>query len=170
MSGIKVVAYLVSCTQSLLLCDDISTEHLRFTDAGECRTRLPAIIHDEQERVGPNLVVMGRCRYVVDDPRSIDSLQVTYEASVSFDGAPRTPPEPLDSGIGPTTLSDEEFAELLRHFSADAERHPISAEEYERSLAPIDVGNRPSPNPADPTARSDSASPMPVLGEGRTDG
>ena len=64
MAGIKVVAALVRCAADLLLCDDIDTDHLRFSDAEECRNKLPAII--SELRRAPDEVVMGRCRFVAD--------------------------------------------------------------------------------------------------------
>jgi hypothetical protein len=62
MAGIKVVAALVRCAADLLLCDDIDTDHLRFSDAEECRNKLPAII--SELRRAPDEVVMGRCRFL----------------------------------------------------------------------------------------------------------
>jgi len=64
MTGIKVVAALVRCAADLLLCDDIGTDHLRFTDAEACRNALPAII--SEFRRAPDEVVMGRCRFQAD--------------------------------------------------------------------------------------------------------
>jgi hypothetical protein len=64
MTGIKVVAALVRCAADLLLCDDIDTDHLRFTDAEECRNQLPAIISQYRRAGAPDEVVMGRCRFL----------------------------------------------------------------------------------------------------------
>ena len=52
---------------NLLICDDIDTIHLRFTDAAVSRNSLPAIIGDLQRRGAPDQVVMGRCRFQVDN-------------------------------------------------------------------------------------------------------
>ena len=64
MDGIRVVAALVRCAADLLLCNDIDTDHLRFTDAEECRNALPAIISRYRHPGAPDEVVMGRCRFV----------------------------------------------------------------------------------------------------------
>src|SRR5256885_1559000 len=65
MAGIKVVVALVRCAADLLICDDIDTNRLRFTDAENCRNALPAIISELQRRGAPNQV-MGRCRLTTD--------------------------------------------------------------------------------------------------------
>ncbi len=66
MSGLKIVAVLVICTQGLLLCEPIDTERLGFADIEECTRSLPALVADAQ---GADLaqVVMGRCRYQLDE-------------------------------------------------------------------------------------------------------
>jgi hypothetical protein len=66
MAGIKVVVALVRCAADLLICDDIDTNRLRFTDAENCRNALPAIISELQRRGAPDQVVMGRCRFMTD--------------------------------------------------------------------------------------------------------
>jgi hypothetical protein len=66
MAGIKVVAALVRCAADLLICDDIDTARLRFTDAENCRNALPAIISELQQVGAPGQVVMGRCRFMTD--------------------------------------------------------------------------------------------------------
>lgn len=66
MAGIKVVAALVRCTADLLLCDDIDADHLRFIDAEQCRSALPAIISQFQDAGARGEVVMGRCRFLPD--------------------------------------------------------------------------------------------------------
>jgi hypothetical protein len=66
MAGIKVVAALVRCAADLLICNDIDTDRLRFTDAEDCRNALPAIISELQRRGTPEQVVMGRCRFMAD--------------------------------------------------------------------------------------------------------
>jgi hypothetical protein len=67
MAGIKVVAALVRCAADLLICDDIDTNRLRFTDAENCRNALPAIVSELQRRGAPDQVVMGRCRFMTDN-------------------------------------------------------------------------------------------------------
>jgi hypothetical protein len=64
MSGIRVVIHLVRCTQSLLICDDLNTEHLRFHDAAQCEAQLPKLIEAATRQGPPASVVMGRCRFI----------------------------------------------------------------------------------------------------------
>ena len=68
MSGIHVVVFLVKCTQSLLLCDDIETSTHIFRDMGDCQARLESVIQVAQTSAGGNFVVMGRCRYLLQRP------------------------------------------------------------------------------------------------------
>ena len=64
MSAVRIVVHLVRCTQSLLLCDDINTDHLRFRDAAECSAALPALIAAYEKQDLRHPVVMGRCRFM----------------------------------------------------------------------------------------------------------
>jgi hypothetical protein len=64
MSGIRVVIHLVRCTQSLLICDDLKTDHLRFRDAAHCQAQLPILIEAARRQGPPTSVVMGRCRFM----------------------------------------------------------------------------------------------------------
>lgn len=66
MSGIKIVAALVRCSADLLLCNDIDTSALHFTDVVECTSRLPALIEEMQRVSAKGTVVMGRCRFQLD--------------------------------------------------------------------------------------------------------
>lgn len=71
-SGVRIVIHLVKCSESLLICDEISTEHLRFADMTECATELPKLIQFAQSHL-QRQVVMGRCHYLVAKPRTLDS-------------------------------------------------------------------------------------------------
>src|SRR5262245_34799873 len=66
MSGIKIVAALVRCSADLLLCNDIDTSALHFADVAECTSRLPALIEELQRGGTKGTVVMGRCRFQLD--------------------------------------------------------------------------------------------------------
>jgi hypothetical protein len=68
MSGISIVAFLVHCGQSLLLCQEVDTRDLAFRDMGACREQLSGIIAAEQHRAGDARVVMGKCRYLLVEP------------------------------------------------------------------------------------------------------
>jgi hypothetical protein len=60
MEGIVAVAFLVGCTGSLLVCEDLPAPPNRFADMAGCRAALPALVrrHERQESGLP--VVMGR--------------------------------------------------------------------------------------------------------------
>ena len=68
MSGIFVVAFLVRCGQSLLLCEEIDTRELRFRDMAACRAQLGDLIAGQWQSAGAARVVMGKCRYLLVDP------------------------------------------------------------------------------------------------------
>lgn len=68
MSGILVVAFLVHCGQSLLLCDEIDTRELAFRDMGVCREELGGLVAEQQRQRGAARVVMGKCRYLLVEP------------------------------------------------------------------------------------------------------
>ena len=68
MSGITIVAALVRCSADLLLCNDIDTSALHFTDVTECTSRLPALIDEMQRVSAKGTVVMGRCRFQASRP------------------------------------------------------------------------------------------------------
>ena len=66
MSGIRVVIHLVRCSQSLLVCDDLKTEHLWFHDAAQCEAQLPMLIEAATRQGPPPSVVTGRCRFITE--------------------------------------------------------------------------------------------------------
>jgi len=68
MSGILVVAFLVHCGRSLLLCEEIDTRALAFRDMGVCREELGGIVAEQQRKRGAARVVMGKCRYLLVEP------------------------------------------------------------------------------------------------------
>ena len=76
MHAIKVVAAVVQCTRSLLLCEDVGSEALHFADIEACTTRLPAIIADTQRAAGPERLVMGRCRFRLERNRPADASRL----------------------------------------------------------------------------------------------
>lgn len=82
MSQPMVVAFLVRCTESLLICEDIPTEHLKFRDIPDCRRQLPVLIETAQARLFGQ-VVMGRCHYLLG--KSVqDSHRIPPTASLSL--------------------------------------------------------------------------------------
>ena len=77
MSGILVVAFLVHCGRSLLLCEAIDTRDLAFRGMGECREELGGLVAAQQQSRGAARVVMGKCRYLlVEPPRPPDVARV----------------------------------------------------------------------------------------------
>jgi hypothetical protein len=103
MAGIKVVAALVRCAADLLICDDIDTNRLRFTDAENCRNALPAII-SELQRSGPrDEVVMGRCRFMVDNTPAPTASISEPQRRGGTDQAALGRCRVTDSGPAPTT-------------------------------------------------------------------
>jgi hypothetical protein len=68
MPGIKVILALVRCSQSLLLCEDIDTHRLRFSDIEDCMRRLPSIVRGEQAKQDAqgSVIILGRCRFQLD--------------------------------------------------------------------------------------------------------
>jgi len=64
MTGIRIVIHLVRCTQSLLICEDLNTDHLRFRDAAHCEAQLPILIEAATRQGPPSSIVMGRCRFM----------------------------------------------------------------------------------------------------------
>lgn len=76
MDAIRVVVFLVSCAENLLYCDDISNAHLHFSDMEDCHSNLSEIIRQAETLAPDRAVVMGKCRYILMDPKR------TYEASI----------------------------------------------------------------------------------------
>ena len=66
MPDIKVVVFLVRCSQSLLICDDVNTEHLSFADMPACIAEIPGLIETAKRASLANHVFMGRCHYLVN--------------------------------------------------------------------------------------------------------
>ena len=95
MSGILVVAFLVHCGQSLLLCEEIDTRDLAFRDMGVCREELGGLVAEQQRKSGAARVVMGKCRYLLvepprqpevarmDEPRRFASYAAALEAGAA---------------------------------------------------------------------------------------
>jgi hypothetical protein len=72
MSGILIVAFVVSCGHQLLNCEDILTGSREFSNMAECHTRLADLISEQQLKEGPKRRVMGRCQYLLDERHSPD--------------------------------------------------------------------------------------------------
>ena len=64
VSGILVVVFLVSCSESLLVCKELATEHMTFADIEDCNAQLPRLLRASRAQE-KDRVVMGRCRYVL---------------------------------------------------------------------------------------------------------
>lgn len=65
MEGILAAAFLVGCTHSLLICEDLSSPLDQFADMHACRTALPGLIrHHEGREDGPP-VILGKCHLII---------------------------------------------------------------------------------------------------------
>ena len=67
MEGISIVVFMVRCTASLLFCDTIPTEHLRFAGIEHCRGEASRLIATRQEQDHSG-VWMAKCRYQLATP------------------------------------------------------------------------------------------------------
>ena len=63
MSGVHILIFLVSCSQSLLLCEDRSNRDLRFESMADCQAELPTLIEKARATGAEDQVVMAKCRY-----------------------------------------------------------------------------------------------------------
>ena len=69
MADIKIVIFLIRCSQSLLHCDDINTEQLSFVDMPACVAEIPILIKTAKRASLTNHVFMGRCHYLTKSPQ-----------------------------------------------------------------------------------------------------
>jgi hypothetical protein len=46
MNGIQVVIFLVRCSEGLLLCEDLPSEHLRFSSIDICHASISSVIEE----------------------------------------------------------------------------------------------------------------------------
>jgi hypothetical protein len=71
MEGIVAVAFLVGCTSSLLICEDLPALPDRFTDMEACRAALPALLQHHQGQESGLPVVMGKCHLMIRPASSV---------------------------------------------------------------------------------------------------
>jgi hypothetical protein len=69
MDGVVAVVFLVRCATSLLLCDTVPTEHLRFDDMERCRGAASRLL-EKRRRLSGSEVWMAKCRYQLASPDS----------------------------------------------------------------------------------------------------
>ena len=74
-----MVAFLVHCGQSLLLCEEIETRDLAFRDMGVCREKLGGLVAEQQRKRAAARVVMGKCRYLLVEPPRLPEVARTDE-------------------------------------------------------------------------------------------
>ena len=65
MEGIVAIAFLVGCTSSLLICENLPVLPDRFLDMEACRAALPALIRHHEDRESGPPVVMGKCSLMI---------------------------------------------------------------------------------------------------------
>ncbi|MEM7225881.1 MAG: hypothetical protein AAF495_23085 [Pseudomonadota bacterium] len=68
MNGIQVVLYLVRCSQSLLLCEDLPSDHLRFSSMDVCQAEIASVTRETKLGSARGAVVMAKCRYLLIEP------------------------------------------------------------------------------------------------------
>jgi len=71
MEGIVAVAFLVGCTSSLLICEDLPALPDRFADMEACRAALPALLQHHQGQESGLPVVMGKCHLMIRPASSV---------------------------------------------------------------------------------------------------
>ena len=69
MPDIKIVLFLVRCSQSLLYCDEIDTDRLSFADMPACQAEVPRLIETTKRASPTDYVFMGRCHYLTKSPQ-----------------------------------------------------------------------------------------------------
>ena len=80
MGGVQIVIFLVRCGEGLLLCQDLPSEHLRFSSMDSCQAKLSAVI-EEAAAPGANApVVMGKCRYQLAETDRRRDLRIWQSA------------------------------------------------------------------------------------------
>ncbi len=71
MNTVLVVLHLVACQPDLLICNDMPDDGRRWTDIGDCQQVRPITESRAKSASGNGLVIMGKCRYLIDrDGRS----------------------------------------------------------------------------------------------------
>jgi hypothetical protein len=84
MDGIQVVVFLVRCTESLMLCQDLPSEHLHFSSMATCQTDLPYLVEEARTLGADGSVVMAKCHYLLKKHirhDKISSLKKSYQLS-----------------------------------------------------------------------------------------
>lgn len=90
MEGISIVVFVVRCTASLLFCDTIPTEHLRFADMEHCRGEASRLIASRQGHDHSG-VWMAKCRYQLAAPDLRRARQANVAPAAFFDRSRRAP-------------------------------------------------------------------------------
>jgi hypothetical protein len=84
MEGIQAVVFLVRCTDSLMLCQDLPSEHLHFSSMATCQTNLPYLVEEARTLGVDGSVVMAKCHYLLMKHirhDKIRSLKKSYQLS-----------------------------------------------------------------------------------------
>ena len=103
MSGIFVVAFLVNCGQSLLLCEEVDTRDLAFRDMAACQAQIGTLVADQRQKQGAARVIMGKCRYLlIDPPRTLEVAgeqpRVAHAAALAAHGGTNRAERAADRG------------------------------------------------------------------------
>lgn len=79
MDGIQAVIFVVRCVEGLLLCQDVPSEHLRYSTMAACKADLPVQISHQRVNSAEPAVVMARCHYLLkkkDWRKGLDTQQI----------------------------------------------------------------------------------------------
>ncbi|HZD53211.1 MAG TPA: hypothetical protein VE175_09195 [Woeseiaceae bacterium] len=92
MDGIVAVVFLVRCGASLLSCETMPTDSLRYPDMASCRSEASRLLAARRQSEGSK-VWMAKCRYLLvqPDPRRVRQAQAApgQPAAAQIPRAPR---------------------------------------------------------------------------------
>jgi hypothetical protein len=82
MNGIQVVIFLVRCSESLLLCEDLPSEHLMFSSMGVCHASVSSVVEEARASSEDGVVVFAKCQYLLAGPLKVRSANARQTAGV----------------------------------------------------------------------------------------
>jgi hypothetical protein len=81
MNGIQVVIFLIRCSESLLLCEDLPSEHLMFSSMGICHAGISSVIEEARASSEDGAVVFAKCHYLLTGPLTNHSNRSDHHVS-----------------------------------------------------------------------------------------
>jgi hypothetical protein len=85
MDGIQLVVFLIRCSEGLLLCEDLSNEHLQFSSTAICQASIPYLLEEAYSSGAAGSVVMAKCRYLLKKHNRYDKM-ITLKKSYQLSG------------------------------------------------------------------------------------